>query len=422
MYRRILLVSMTTIISGAVWAACDASVPSDPTDAGASDDAISAIDSRSKTDAAIADGSVIPQPDAGPSDSAIPVDAGDSASSIDAGDASTSTDAATAPDTAPFDAAVPPPETLADIPNLGSFDFEGDTLAYRLAVAGPSEVYTCTMPGCAASTALPSVMATHHTVASGKVFYTGPGPSAVNKAALHSIHLDGTGAAVVTDDAAYTGRIQVTNMFGGLARQVADTTRTPLVGVAGTGVMETNVGRISSLPAASTHLHEVGDQSIRGSWPDLLMGTGTLPTLRNQGGCIGNCLVGSMATTPRTSEGVPLANPYVAVVVMSSLSSNIVVCDMKTTNCTGWNFIGRGFSVNLDAKYLYIAGFLDGTAGTKRGIGRCTLAELSTLGTCTLAPIAEELATGPIYLIPGLNPTHVIYRSGTRVRRATLSP
>ncbi len=377
--------------------------PVEATDAGETD---ATADTQPNQDSATNDGATAADTstadatkgDAGRVDAEVDgaiTDATADANGADAADAASGADAA--------DANVPlKPGTAATLAGLLDFDLTSNALAMRTA-GGMS---TCALPGCAAVTGPFALAASNDpfAVAGSKIYYVSFGSSPQTRD-LYSIHLDGTGRARNTPNLVWTGSMTLYALEGGPSNVRAMFRAVPTVGG---GRFETrnafanpvapNADRIGR-PTATLHSN-VG-ATVGYAPPQNITGANLLPAQMVTTGAT----VPLPATTPSSiavsARGGDVTYPAVVILRNGELEACPTAAD-----CATWTNLGAlGTVYNLDGVHLYVA--------TATGLSRCTLQEISIMGTCTLAPhVIGEIVEAPLLLTS----TEIWYRSGADVR------
>ncbi len=320
--------------------------------------------------------------------------------------------------------------TVADLANLTHFDFEGSTLLYTVSTAA-TKVNTCTLPGCADGAEVPNV--TMETASNryfapalvgGYIQYPVAMQSGSSWTVMAQRSLDGaTAGASGTLGCARVGFAPSDPIvygahggvgFVGLYRCITNAQasyrafdyRTASTGA---GTNPDRVGR----GAASRHTNgdavvtfTPGSQTYTpmGEMPQAPVMTGThLGGTYTGGNRDPSTWPAELVTSPKSVGGVDIAHPTVAfrtaagglrIFRRASPYGTLVLPHVVTT-------------LNLDERYLYV--------GQPAGLGRCELSEIATRSTCTLSAMTADAVQAPLYITP----THVWYRSGTRIRRAT---
>jgi hypothetical protein len=385
------------IAAAALVAACTEPLVEEA-DAGAADAGTG--DTSTRPDARTEDGASAPDTstsDAGAGDATSDGTTGDSGA--DASDAG-STDAADA-----ADATTPPPRptTTTTLAGILDFDMTGSALAMRTA-AGMS---TCALPACAAVTGPFALNATNDAfaVAGTKIYFVSFGSSAQTRD-LYSINLDGTGNARNAPNLIWTGSMSLYALDGSQSNVRAMFRAAPPVGG---GRFET---RLASANPAAPNTDRIGRPTAT-----MHSNVGATVSYGPAQNITGSNLMPAQMTTTGATLPVPATPPtaiavsergatvtYPAVVILRN--GNLEACP-TAADCAAWTNLGAlGTVYNLDGTHLYV--------GSATGLSRCTLQEIATAGTCTLAPhVTGEPVEAPILLTS----TEVWYRSGANVRR-----
>lgn len=384
--------------AAALVAACTEPL-AEETDAGTTDADVR--DTSTPRDAAGSDGAQAPDTsttdagaeDTGATDAAADGTTGDSGA--DASDAGTA-DAA--------DASTPPrPTTATTLAGILDFDMTGTALAMRTA-AGMS---TCALPACATVTGPFALGATNDpfAVAGNKIYFVSFGSSPQTKD-LYSINLDGTGKTRNAPNLIWTGSMTLYALDGGQSNVRAMFRAVPTVG---NGRFET---RLAQATPAAPNTDRIGRPT-----PTMHSNVGATVSYGPPQNITGSNLMPAQMSTTGAAVPVPATAPsaiavsergagvtYPAVVILRN--GNLEACP-TAADCAAWTNLGALGSVyNLDGTHLYV--------GTATGLSRCTLQEIATAGTCTLAPhVTGEAVEAPILLTA----TEVWYRSGDNVRR-----
>ncbi len=315
--------------------------------------------------------------------------------------------------------ALRPPVTLARIPGLIDFDFEGGTLVYRKS-SSLGTMSLCTVPDCVTSWTLAplsagSVYGPHVSIAQGRVYY--PYRLSSSPVQIRSMGLGGEGDRAEASQS-YSGVAETVNFFGGDANQIADVfLQTPAGSDFKVLSASPPAGRSASIPRASRYRHTNGDGSIE------ILVQRTPPNPGPPVVTIGPSLVtvavtvpdwpagdlDEIATSPRTVRGAPALYPAVGMVEHSGGSRTVRICP-TATDCAAWISVGSGTGIGFTGTHLYI--------GSSTGLDRCKLSEIGRFGTCT----REALVRGGPVTDLHITETHVVYRSGTQVRAACKSP
>lgn len=392
--------------AAALVAACTEPL-SEETDAGTTDADVR--DTATPRDAAESDAARTPDTstaDSGAGDAGA-VDAAEDGTTGDAGADASDAGPADASDSGTADASdasTPPrPTTATTLAGILDFDITATALAMRTA-AGMS---TCALPACATVTGPFALGATNDpfAVAGTKIYFVSFGSGTLSRD-IYSINLDGTGKARNAPNHIWNGSMTLYALDGSQTNVRAMFRAVPTVG---NGRFETrlvtanppgpNMDRIGR-PTATMHSN-VGATVSYGP-PQNITGSNLMPAQMSTTGA--NIPV--PATTP-TSIAVSERGAgvmYPAVVILRN--GNLEACP-TAADCAAWTNLGALGSVyNLDGTHLYV--------GTATGLSRCTLQEIATAGTCTLAPhVTGEAVEAPILLTA----TEVWYRSGANVRR-----
>jgi hypothetical protein len=394
-----------------------------------------------------------PLPDAAPDAAPPPADASD-ASAVDAADASVvdAADGAVAAcglagsrlcnlgETCALDgdcgapnvcearvcAAEPAVRTMADIPSLASFDFQGTTLVYTIRTA---DVYTCTVPGCADGATVPNItqsLASNRafpvSVADGYIQYPVATAAGSVFTVAESRSLDGATAgpsATVT----CTNRLGVPTSppitashsgvdgLSGLYKCITD----ERLGTAFSYNWATIPGatRLDRVGRGSPSKHTNGDATatlVPGAQTIMPPST-TVQSNTNFVSTFGTFLWGrsesralplELVTSPKSVGGVDITYPTVAL----RFANRVEVVRQGVAGNTLSVLAAAATTINIDDTHLYV--------GQATGLGRCELAEIATMNRCTLSPVSADAVDAPLYLTA----THAWYRSGTLVRRA----
>jgi hypothetical protein len=370
-------------------------------DAGAADAGTG--DTSARPDARTEDGASAPDTstsDAGAGDATPDGTTGDSGA--DASDAG-STDAADAADAADATAPPPRPTTTTTLAGILDFDMTGAALAMRTA-AGMS---TCALPACATVTGPFALNATNDAfaVAGTKIYFVSFGSSAQTRD-LYSINLDGTGNARNAPNLIWTGSMSLYALDGSQSNVRAMFRAAPPVGG---GRFET---RLAQANPAAPNTDRIGRPTAT-----MHSNVGATVSYGPAQNITGSNLMPAQMTTTGATLPVPATPPtaiavsergatvtYPAVVILRN--GNLEACP-TAADCAAWMNLGAlGTVFNLDGTHLYV--------GSPTGLSRCTLQEIATAGTCTLAPhVTGEPVEAPILLTS----TEVWYRSGANVRR-----
>lgn len=351
------------------------------------------------------------RPDAATSDGGVN-EAGDASATVDSGDAGPMVDGG------PLDAAPPPPvlSTVANIPGLADFDFTDTRLAFRVGAV----TSTCTLAACADGAPVANMLRQQgqsFSIAGDLIYFSGrPVGGAIEN--IFSVKYDGTALTNRTNYTTPFGAIDSfvgISSFAGGSGKVEGMFRWSRSGDAGWKYIlqaangaSANANRIGR---ATANLH-ANDGSEAKFFPEQVNfvaaenNPGRLVTPRRM------TTTGATLPAPLTdptaiavsARGAGVTYPAVAI----AQGGTIKACP-TATDCAAWLDLGAlGTSINMDAENLYV--------GSATGLGKCSLTEIATLGTCTLvALVTAEAISDPMYVTP----THVYFRNGDRVRRVT---
>ena len=408
-------VPFAILCGSALFVACELPQATPSGDAG--EDASASVDATTGADTSPIPGrdAAIVVPDAGTGSDASVAD-----SSLpdppDAADASSLPDSAV-PDAA--DAAPPGPvvSTVATIPGLVDFDFTDARLAYRVGTV----ISTCSLPACADGAPVTGMLrrqGNSFSIAGDLVYFSGrPATGVIEN--IFSVQYDGTG---LTNRTSYTTPFGATDSFVGLSSFLAGggagvvgVFRWSRSGEAGWKYVVQTANGVATNPhrigRATVHLHANEGSDVR-FFPEQMNFVGT----ENNPGRV---ITPRRMTTTGATVPPPVTDPtYVAVSargpavtypVVAMVQGGTVKACPTAADCAAWIDLGAlGVVINMDAESLYVGG--------PAGLGKCSLTEIATASTCTLAPlvVGEALET-PMYVTS----THVYFRSGDLVRKVT---